>query len=195
MENQLKNKKVNLIGPNHGLNGCDWKIVFTKLLNELGAEVSTHYTKPYIYTPRERPETHEVLKDFKNSGYHQETCKLPHVSILDKSWIAEHMKAVRREETEITKDCDLVFCYIDPDVFAAGAMEQLCHAFLFKKPIFLMVEGGFSGMPIWLLGMAPHDYVYSSFGQFKKAINRIGSGKISIKEDDYWGLYNKAYDE
>lgn len=193
--NYLKDIKINLIGDNQGVDGLAWKSLFSNVLNSYGAEVVTHYVKPYVYTPRERPVTHEVLKGFMNSGYHQKTSKLPEVSVLDKSWIAEHMKAARREEINLVKDCDLVLCYFDPDIFSVGAMEIFCYACLFKKPTFLVIPGGFSNIPIWLLGMIPHDYVFDSFKRLEKTLKYIDSGKISIKEDDYWGLYNKSYED
>tara|TARA_R110000803_G_scaffold95949_3_gene164041 strand:- start:2167 stop:2751 length:585 start_codon:yes stop_codon:yes gene_type:complete len=186
--NFLKGVKVNLIGARCGVNGHDWRESVSSELESFGSNILSSYVKPYIYTPREYPHTHEHLKKMKDTGYFQTLSYSSDICGKDHSWVAEHMRAVREHEIDNVKKCDIVICYLDPDIFTMGAIEELSYASLFKKPIFIIVPGGSANIPFWLLGMVPHKYILNSFKMLGKTIVDIDNGNISIKEDDYWGL-------
>jgi hypothetical protein len=192
MENQLKNKKINLIGAKRGINGSDWRLSISSVLESYGAEILPSYIKPYIYTPREYPKTHEQLKSLKDTGYHKVISDVDNLNILDKPWLATHMRAVRSHELNNIKNCDLVVAHIDPDIFTIGAIDELSYACLFKKPILVVVTGGNCNIPFWLMGMLPHDYILDSFKLLNKTLKDVNDGKISINPDNYWDI--KDYD-
>ncbi len=193
MSDILQNKKVKLIGANHGIDGSDWRISISSALNSFGADILPSYIKPYIYTPREYPKTHEQLKNFKDTGYYQVISQANKLSILDKPWIATHMREARSYELNNIKNCDLVIGYIDPDVFTIGAIEELSCACFLKKPIFIVVAGGNSNIPFWLMGMIPHECILDSFRLLNKTLVDVNTGKTSINPDNYWDI--RDYDQ
>lgn len=193
MSDKLKNKKVKLIGANHGIDGFDWRVSISSTLNSFGADILPSYIKPYIYTPREYPKTHEQLKSFKDTGYYQVASQVNNISILDRPWMATHMREARSYELNNIKNCDLVIAYIDPDIFTIGAIEELSCACLLKKPILIVVSGGNSNTPLWLMGMIPHDYILDSFKLLNKTLVDVNTGKTSINPDNYWDI--RDYDQ
>lgn len=193
MSDKLKNKKVKLIGANYGIDGSDWRMSISSSLVSYGAEILPSYIKPYIYTPRETPKTHETLKNFKDTGYHQVISQVEEVSILDKPWVETHMRDVRHHELNNIKNCDFVIGYIDTDIFTIGAIEELSYACLLKKPVFIVVAGGNSSIPFWLMGMIPYNCILDSFRLLNKTLVDVNTGKTSINPDNYWDI--KDYDQ
>jgi hypothetical protein len=57
-----------------------------------------------------------------------------------------------------------------------------------KRPIFVVVEGGKSKTPLWVMGMLPHKYIYDSFDEVKKVLTNIDSGIKSI-DSERWRLF------
>ena len=61
-----------------------------------------------------------------------------------------------------------------------------------KKPVFVSMEGGKSNTPLWMLGMFPHKYIYSSIDEITDMLYAIDSGEKEI-DSDRWRLLQKRF--
>jgi hypothetical protein len=85
---------------------------------------------------------------------------------------------------------DFIICYIDPNVFTAGSIEELVTAVRMKRVCFVVIEGGKKKTPLWIMGMLPHRYIYNSFEEVKNVLTNIDTGVKSI-DSDRWRLFKE----
>jgi hypothetical protein len=61
-----------------------------------------------------------------------------------------------------------------------------------KKPVFMFVEGGKKQVPLWILGMIPHNFIFDTLDDIILKLNEINDGKEKI-DPKYWRLLRKDY--
>jgi nucleoside 2-deoxyribosyltransferase len=171
--NLLNKTKVYLIGPCQYKDGREWRIDAATWLDELGVTVLDPYEQPFLFCPSEAPDIHKVLKAQLKDGQFQE--------------VAYHMKQIVRADLACVDRSDFLIVYIDPAVHTCGSYHELFLANSLKKPIFLVIEGGKEFCPLWLLGVFPHHYVYSSFEEVRNVLTGINYGDIVV-DSKRWRL-------
>lgn len=102
--------------------------------------------------------------------------------------VADHMKKVRSFDLSMVDRSDFIICYLNPEVPTFGTMEELSWAARCKKPTFIVIEGGKQKTPFWVMGMFPHKYIYNTFEEVVKTLEKIDDGKIQINSDR-WRLF------
>lgn len=103
--------------------------------------------------------------------------------------VAERMKLVRGYDLRLCDICDWYFAVINPRVPSWGSAEEITTIIREKKPLFLVIDhpDGKKATPLWLLGMFPHKYIYSSLSSAIEMIKLIDDGKHII-DSDRWKL-------
>lgn len=172
--NVLAKTKTYLIGPMQYAEGRKWRDDISNTLIDMDVTIFDPYKKPFINAPDEDEETHDRLVKLMHSGCHDN--------------VAEHMKQVRSFDLSMVDRADFIICYLDPKVPTFGTMEELSWACRCKKPTFVVVEGGKNETPFWVMGMFPHKYIYNSFKEVEKVLDKINNGDISI-DSDRWRLF------
>lgn len=172
--NILNKTKTYLIGPMEYADGRAWREDMTPFLKEMGVTVFDPYKKPFVNAPKEDEETHKRMYELMNTGEFDE--------------VAEHFKQVRAFDLSMVDRSDFIICYINPKTPTFGTVEELSTSIKMKRPTFIVVEGGKSKTPLWIMGMLPHKYIYNSFEEVKMMLTNINSGVKSL-DSDRWRLF------
>lgn len=172
--NVLNKTKVYEIGHMEYGDGRAWREDMTKFLNKMGVTVFDPYKKPFINAPQENEETHNRLHKLMEDGEFDE--------------VAEHFKQVRAFDLSMVDRSDFIICYINPKVPTIGTVEELVTAIRMKRPIFIIVEGGKTKTPLWIMGMINHKYIYNNFEEVKQVLTNIDNGTKSL-DSDRWRLF------
>ena len=78
--------------------------------------------------------------------------------------VARDIRTLRCVDLRMVDLADFLIVNIDVDVHACGTYEELFLANREKKPILVHVEQGKEHVPDWLLGVLPHETIFSSWG-------------------------------
>ncbi len=179
--NVLKKTKTYLVGPmEYALEGAGrfWRQDMTKFLRERNVTVFDPYDKPFVDAPSEDENTHELMRKLMRQGKFQE--------------VHEHYKQVRALDLSMVDRSDFIVGYINPAVPTYGTTEELVTAVRMKRPVFLVIEGGMSEAPFWLLGMLPPKCFYNNFDEVKDMIARIDEGEKKIN-NERWRLFKDKF--
>lgn len=178
MKNILNKTKVYLIGAMEYENGEGWRNHVKSVLNPLGITTFDPYHKPFVDFISEDEEARHTLKEWMDNGE------------FDK--VAERMKAVRRDDLRLVDLSDFFIVYINPKIPSWGSAEEIYWANRLKKPVFLVVEGGKTKCPLWIMGTIPHKYIYGNLQDVLDTIKKIDSGEKSI-DSERWRLLREEY--
>lgn len=176
--NLLKGTKTYLVGSIQYKNGRGWREKMTTDLQEMGIVCYDPYKKPFIIDVDECEDAQSEILDL--------------VSKKDFDEAARRMKLIRSYDLALVDKADFLICYIDPDVHTCGSYEELFWCNRLKRPIFLIVEGGKSKTPLWLLGTVPHKYIYDNFEDVVEMLRRIDSGEKTM-DSGRWRLLKPQF--
>ena len=178
MKNILNKTKSYLIGSMQYGNGEEWRNDLGLFLRSRGVVVMDPYKKAFVDAPEETPEIHEELGVDMEAGLYDR--------------VADHMKVVRALDLSMVDRSDFIICYLNPEVPTYGTVEELANACRMKRPTFIVVEGGKSKTPLWVMGMFPHRYIYDDFESLKSMIASIDDGGTVI-DSDRWRLFKPEF--
>lgn len=171
--NFLKKTRVYLIGHMEYSDGRGWRNVAKEELSKRNITVFDPYEKPFLNEIKEDEEARNDLKNqMKNGEY-------------DK--VTERMKDVRSDDLRLCDISDFFIAKIEPSVASWGSAEELTTANRMKKPIFLIIEGGKSKCPLWIMGMLKHKYIYNTLDEVLEIVGKIDDG-IIIPDSSRWRL-------
>lgn len=170
----LNKTKCYACGPMQYKDGRGWREDMNVFLTKMGVTMFDPYKKPFINAPEEDENTHARMASLMNAGEYDE--------------VATHFKQVRAFDLSMVDRSDFIICYIDPNVFTAGSIEELVTAVRMKRVCFVVIEGGKKKTPLWIMGMLPHRYIYNSFEEVKNVLTNIDTGVKSI-DSDRWRLF------
>lgn len=171
--NLLNKTKLYQIGPMQYEDGQLWREETSVWLREMGITVLNPYESPFLFAPSEAPNEHQILNQKLSEG--------------DFQYVADHMKQIVRFDLACVDRSDILLVYVNPSVHTCGSYHELFLANSLKKPIFIVVEGGKERCPLWLFGVFPERYIYSSFEEVRKMLTDINSGAI-VPDSSRWRL-------
>lgn len=175
-----------MIGPMEYKCGRGWREEMAKFLKGRNITYFDPYKKPFVNAVEEDENTHKALYAAMEKG--QDMFGLESDGLIKGyDWVASHMKQVRSFDLSMVDRSDFIICYIDPSVPTFGTIEELVTAVRMKRPIFVVVEGGKSKTPLWVMGMLPHKYIYDTFEQVRDMLSKIDDGEVTI-DSDRWRL-------
>lgn len=174
----LNKTKTYLIGHIQCGDGRTWRTLVEKECGKMGIQCYNPYTKPFLKDIKENENVQQYMKDCMVRGEFDE--------------VQEMMREIRIFDLCLTDKSDFLICYIDPKIPTYGTMEELSWAVRLKRPIFVAVEGGKQLCPLWILGMVPHKYVYSSIEDVMAVLTNIDSGAKKI-DSSRWKLLMEEY--
>lgn len=156
--------------------GSKWREDMTAFLRKMNITVFDPYKKPFINAPKEDAETVRRLHQLMESGDYDE--------------VSAHFKQVRAFDLSMVDRSDFIICYINPKIPTVGTIEELVTGIRMKRATFVVVEGGKTKTPLWIMGMVPHKYIYNSFDEVKEMLTNIDTGVKSI-DSDRWRLFEE----
>ena len=173
-ERILEKTKTYLIGAMEYADGRGWRDDMTEFLDSRGVVVFNPYKKSFINAPEENEKTIVDLTGMMENN--------------DYEIVEKRMKEVRAFDLSMVDRSDFIICYINPKVPTFGTMEELSWAARLKRPVFIVVDGGKSKTPLWVMGMFPHKYIYNSFDEVREMLRSIDDGEKVI-DSDRWRLF------
>lgn len=176
----LDKTRVYLVGHMEYLpgQGRHWRNKVKESLSKLGIVCFDPYEKPFLC---DVPENDDVIQDRRSR-----------LALGDFDSVASEMKQIRSYDLNLCDRSDFIFACINPSVASWGSAEEIVTANRMKKPIFLVVEGGKSKTPLWLMGTIPHKYIYDSVDEALAVIEGIHNGSVAI-DSSRWRLLEKSY--
>lgn len=172
--NLLKGTRTYLIGAvEYDIHGKSWRQDLSKKLREIGIVTFDPYEKPLLNSIEESSELFLNWKSLLKEGKFDE--------------VADFAKKIRSEDLRMTDLVDFAFAYLNPKIPTFGSIEELVQICRAKKPVFLVIEGGKQNCPLWILGMFPHKYIYSSFDEALEMLYSIDNGSKEM-DSHRWKL-------
>jgi len=165
--NKLGKTRCYLAGPmQFTYNGSSWREDIEKFLTEMDVRVFNPYNKTF-------------LEDFfETADFGGELMRLAEAKKF--SQIAELMSRTRAHDLRLVDMADFIIAYINTDIYTCGTFEEIFTANRQKKPIYLVVEGGWARCPYWLLGAIPMGYIFDSFISLKRHLSYLDDGQVEF---------------
>ena len=170
-----------LIGPIEGATdaGRGWRNLVKDKLEPEGIKCFDPCDKPFIKDINETEDMQSLVKRLRKEGKHDELRRI--------------MKEIRSYDLRL---CDLAtfgFAYMSEKVLSCGSWEEIFWmAGRLNKPLFFVFEEGKENAPLWLWGLMPSKYIYSSIEEALDMIFRINSGSKEI-DSDRWKLLRRNF--
>ncbi len=158
-------------------NGIEWRRQIQKDLGNLGVTWLDPTNKPCDIACETKDTQGELLQLRKVHEY-------------DK--VREKMKLIRCVDLRMTDISDFIVVNIHPDIPTAGTHEEIANANRQKKPIIVRVAGGKNKTPLWLLGMLPHQLIFSTWEEVHQYLRHIAHDPI-IERLNRWYFFNLEY--
>lgn len=154
--------------------GKSWRVEVKNSLREIGVKVLDPCDKQFLKDIDETGQAQNQLKAWRANGEYDKVRKA--------------MKEIRIYDLKCVDICDFLFVYIDLNVPTYGSWEEISWgAGRLKKPVFFVCEQGKENVPLWMFGMIPHSYFYSSIDEALEMIKKIDLGEVEI-DSDRWKL-------
>jgi hypothetical protein len=173
----LYKTKGYLVGGMQYCEGRAWRESVKKELDPLGIVCLDPYCKPFVVDVDESETTTQSALELMAAGEYDK--------------VAARMKTVRGYDLSMVDRSDFIICYLDPKVPTAGTYEELYWSVRLKRPIFLVIEGGKSKTPLWIMGALPHKYIYNNLVEVVEVIKRINSGEKKM-DSERWRLLKES---
>lgn len=161
--------------------GQDWRKYFKEEVKDMNITCFDPYEKPYDQHILGADESDTIRDDCRKQikeGNYDEVSKL--------------FKSIRNLDLALCDKSDFIVGKIIPHVASWGTAEELSTSVRMKKPIFLVVDGGKQLVPLWILGMIPHSFIFNNMEEVIQRLKDIDSGKEKI-DPKYWRLLKKEY--
>jgi hypothetical protein len=157
-------------------NGVEWRQAIQETLSDLGVCWLDPTNKP--------TETgHETIETKKEMIQAREACDYDAVHKL--------MKIIRCVDLRMCDISDFAVINLDPNTPTFGTHEELANLNRQKKPIIIHVVGGKERTPLWLLGMLPHQLIFSTWEEVHHYLRHINSDTV-IDRLNRWYFFTLA---
>lgn len=178
-KNLLKGSRTYLIGSiEYDKDGRGWRNEVKSFLSTIGVVAFDPYDKPLINSTEEGSDLFYSWREKMKLGQYDE--------------VADFAKKIRGEDLRMTDLADFAIAYIKPGIPTYGSMEELTQICRAKKPAFIVIEGGKSNCPLWIMGMFPHKYIYNSLEELGDMIKSLDSGEKEM-DSHRWKLLKPEF--
>lgn len=172
--NNLWKTKVYTVGSMEYQNGEAWRSFLKKEFKDIPICVLDPYHKQFIKTIDESDTQRKHLMESRENGDFEE--------------VARHAKEFRAFDLACVDKSDFIVWYLDTTVPTIGSVEEFSWAVRLKRPSYVVVKQGKNKCPLWIFGMIPHKYIFSSLEEFVQEIRDLDSGKKEL--DNRWRLFD-----
>ena len=150
--------------------GRDWRTQVKEELKDRNITFFDPYFKPFINDiPEDNNAREELLKWMEQKQY---------------DLVQQRMWAVRSYDLRLCDISDFFIANIIPSIASWGSSEEIATICRQKKPIFIALNGEpKSKVPLWMMGMFPHKYFYSSVDEIIEKIKAIDDGIVEMNSD------------
>ena len=170
-KNILKHTRCYLIGAMEFQDGKGWRTQIEKELKGRNITFFNPYVKPYLHNIPEDDSSRNEMKHWRETEQYD--------------LVAQRMKEVRGYDLRLCDISDWFIAVINPSIASWGSAEEISVLIKQKKPIFLVIDDplGKRACPLWLFGVLPHKYIYSSLTEAINTIKAIDDGFLQLSSD------------
>ena len=154
--------------------GVGWRIDIQRVLADLEILWLDPTHKP-IEIGIEDSETRIFINEMKMAGNYDA--------------VVPQMRAIRNVDLRMVDISDALVVNIDLETHASGTYEELSLANRQKKPAIIRIEQGKQHVPNWLLGMVPHEMIFSTWPEVHQYIRHIAHDPV-IQTFRRWYFFN-----
>lgn len=182
--NKLRGTRTYLCGA-MGLaddNGVVWRQNVGSVLKNMGVTVLDPCDKP-INIGLEDIESQERRKILKKNGEFDQ--------------LAKEMKIIRCVDLRMVDISDFIVVNVDINTYTVGTWEEVTTGNRQKKPIIVHIEQSKYNTPDWLLGMIPHQMIFSSWTFLVDYLKNVDQGIDTESYKRWWffDLNNESHKE
>ena len=154
-KNRLEGLRTYLAGPMDRVadGGVGWRIMLSQYLNARDVVILDPCNKPTDMGVEDL-ENRQQRRDWKAQGEYDKAAKC--------------MKVIRATDLRMVDISDFLIVNLDIEASPCGTYEELFLANRQKKPILLRVKQGKQEVPDWLLGVIPHETIFSTWDEVKE---------------------------
>jgi nucleoside 2-deoxyribosyltransferase len=156
-----------------------WRYKVTEMLSSIGIK-ENHIINPCKkhlnnFIGDDLDDAHIQIKNLKEEGNFKE--------------IERRAKHTIRIDLRYVDKSDLIYAYINPNIYTFGTADEIGVARTARKPVIAVVEGGVKNSPLWLIGRIGYQNIFPSHEEAIKHISDIIHGKIPFDVKS-WLFFN-----
>lgn len=172
--NRLKNMRCYLGGAIEFADQCgvEWRQQLMNSFDDFGIIWLDPTNKP-IDIGYEDIENHKRRRELKRRGEFEQ--------------VSKEMRLVRCVDLRMIDLSDFLIFNIDIDTYTTGTIEELTTANRQKKPIIVRIKQGKCNCPDWILGMIPHEMIFSCFEEICDYLKEVS---VSDKTYKRWFFFD-----
>lgn len=156
-----------------------WRTEFEERVAPLGIKVLSPLKSVFKNFPKEAKDFTLQLKAALAAG--------------DYNFVHEQSKLIRSKDLNLCDIATFLVINLNPSKPTFGTIDELITASRAKKPIFLIIKGGYTNIPIWLAGYVKPEFVFNSLNDVIDELFRLDSLPNSCLNNKYWRLLEKEY--
>jgi hypothetical protein len=103
--------------------------------------------------------------------------------------VANDIKVIRCVDLRLVDLSDFLVVNLDMEVHACGTYEELFLANRQKKPIVVRLEQGKKACPDWLLGVLPHQMIFSTWDEVGRYLRHVAVDDV-VDSFNRWYFFN-----
>lgn len=159
-------------------NAKSWRDSLVTELSPLGITILSPLDKVFENYPQEGADFNKHLKGQLTLG--------------NFDYVHEEMKAIRNRDLAMCDLSTFLIAYLDISKPTYGSVDEIITAKRNQKPVFLVIDGGYKNIPLWLSSYFKPNWVYCSLNDVVETIKKIDSGEISVN-NKYWKILSQKY--
>jgi len=172
--NLLKHTRCYLLGGmQYVKDGKTWRVKVKDALKDRNITFFDPYFKPFIHDiPEDDCSRNEMLHWIETEQY---------------DLVTQRMKMVRGYDLRLVDLSDWFICNINPNVASWGTAEELSVIVREQKPVFIVIDSpkGKKDVPLWILSMVQHKYIYDTLDEAINTIKAIDDGIVKMSSDKW----------
>ena len=153
--------------------GRGWRDIVKQELSDRNITFFDPYHKPFIHNvPEDAVSRTEMLHWLEMEQY---------------DLVTQRMKQVRGYDLRCIDLSDWFICNITPNIASWGTVEELSVMVRQQKPIFIIIESprGKKDVPLWILSMVNHKYIYNSMEDAINMIKAVDNDIVKMSSDKW----------
>ncbi len=151
----------------------EWRQYLKVNLEPLGIDILSPLDKPFKNFEREDENLQFKMKEDLNLGNYEK--------------VHQGMKIVRNRDLALCDISTFLIAYIDPNKPTWGSPDEIVTSKRNQKPVFLVLDGGYRNIPLWLASYFRPNWVYEDLDQVISTLVKIDQREIEIN-NKYWKI-------
>lgn len=151
----------------------EWRQYLKDKLVPIGITVLSPLDKVFKNFPQEDEKMQDKLKKALENG--------------DFNYVHNESKSIRARDLAMCDISTFLIAYLDVTKPTIGSIDEIITSKRSSKPVFLVIDGGYKKIPIWLASYFRPNWVYNSLDEVINILYKINNGKEEIN-NKYWKI-------